>query len=105
MYPLDLITSVRAVLTKTVTNPDKTISSFPCDIEGKPIPPGAEPLPIFRDRFTAKTFVRIAETIPTAPSHADEAAAINERNPVHFANNDVRGWFVEAPDFNEREGK
>jgi hypothetical protein len=106
MTPLDLVTNVKAVLTKTVDS-NGTVTTYPCDLNGDPLGPGVQPLPIYRDRFTAKTFVRIAEVIPSSKHPADVAVAndLVAKKPIHFANADVRGWFVEAPDFNEREGK
>jgi hypothetical protein len=115
MQSLNLDLSSRAILTKTKlipdpTNPAATIpQSFICDLNGNAITPPNPGLPIFRDLFSGKTFVRVAERIPSGAASADvaEAARINALNPVHFASPDgsVNGFFIVAPDFNSREPK
>jgi hypothetical protein len=104
MHLLALIASSKALLTKT-----DGADSFLCDLDGNRLPQGAPGLPIYRDGYSGKTYVRVAENIPTGNQTADKErkAEIEALNPIHFtsADGDVRGYFIEAPDFNEREAK
>jgi hypothetical protein len=102
-----------AILTKTVkiadpANPQATIlQSFNCDVDGAQLGSGVAPTLIYRDLITGQTFARVTEKIPNANTSAGAAAAtaISERSPIHFTNDDgsINGWFVPAPDFNERD--
>jgi hypothetical protein len=105
MNALKLDTSVKAFLTATVTNKDNTVSSYLCDLDGKPLPSGADPLPIFRDFFSGATYVRVAENVPvnTDPASKLEAERIARLNPIHYHDDSVRGWFILAPDHNGRD--
>ena len=109
MTALSLVPSSRALLTATVKQDDGTVVSHLCDLKGNRLPLGDPGLPIYRDTYTAKTFVRVAEVIPSATDPISKAAAaeITALNPTHYASpdGDVKGYFIEAPDFNEREGK
>jgi hypothetical protein len=100
---LNLDLSSRAILTKQVG----TDAPFLCDLNGNAITPPNPGLPIFRDLFSGKTFVRVAERIPSGGQSADiaEAKRINSLNPIHYASPDgtVNGYFIVAPDFNNRE--
>lgn len=114
MTSLSLVASSKAILTGTaqITDPDSgavTTQNFPCDLQGHALTFGAQPLFIFRDAYTGKTFARVAEVIPSGSSSSDReaAAAILALKPTHFVNDDgsVKGWFVAAPDFNGREAQ
>jgi len=109
MNALDLVTSVKSLLTATVSvadpdNPGKTkFQGYPCTIDGKPLGPGDPPVPVYRDRYTGKVYAQLAEVLPTAPDHVSVAArkAIVDQNPISYCSEDgsVRGYFIEAPDF------
>lgn len=114
MTALSLLASSKAILTATVQGTDPQTGqaitqNFPCDLTGAALPYGATPIFIYRDAFTAKTFARVAEVIPSGASSADVdlRGAILALKPIHYVNDDgsVKGWFVEAPDHNGREGK
>ena len=113
MSVLLLVPSPRASLTKTTlaTDPNnptgpQIATTFECDIEGNPLN-GAAPLYVYRDQFTGKSYVRLCEVAPSGNQSSDKATrdAINSLNPIHYSDSDsnVRGWYVEAPDFNSRE--
>jgi hypothetical protein len=111
MQALDLVTNgPKALLTKTETvniDGNQTVVSYPCDLDGNRVD-AADALPIYRDRFTSKTFARVAENLPSGSAEMKaKATAILALNPVHFTSDDgsVKGYFVEAPDHNGREGK
>jgi len=113
MQTLSLIPGSKASLTKTELTPDPNkkgqsiASSYRCDLKGDAIP--APGLPIYKDAFSGLTFVRIAENIPSTPDSVSVAAAdvLLALDPVFYVSPDgsIRGWFVEAPDFNSREAK
>ena len=79
--------------------------AFPCDVNGNPLAAGVSPLPMYRDAYSGKTYVRVVEVIPSGNASADKetAAEINALNPIHYTSTDgdVRGYFVEAPDFKQ----
>jgi hypothetical protein len=115
MQKLNLIAESGALLTRTQSLPDPInkdvliTTSYPCDLSGSPLSLGIKPLPLFRDSFSGLTYVRVVEVIPSGTASADVASrvAIQRFHPVQYASADgqVKGWFVEAPDFNNRENE
>jgi hypothetical protein len=96
---LALVSSSLAILTKTENG-----NSFTCDLDGNPCDPG---LLIAKDAFTGKYFARVAEVIPSdnTPTAKAQKEAILALNPIHFISDDgtIKGYFVPAPDFNNRD--
>lgn len=109
MQTLELNASTKAFLTATVLVPDpakpgsQKFDAFLCALDGTRLAAGASPIPVFKDMYTGKVYARVAEVMPSNPDAASQTAAkaIQDLNPVHFCSADgsVRGWFVEAPNF------
>jgi hypothetical protein len=115
MTTLNLDPSSKAVLTKTDETPDPNTPgkiipiSYPCDLEGNRLTSDNPGLPIYRDLYSGKTYVRVAETIPTGTDQFSKnlADSITALKPIHYMSEDssVRGYYVPAPDFNKREAE
>ena len=111
MSVLKLETSIKSFLTATVkvADPNKPgdvmFQGYPCAIDGSKLPPGVASIPTYRDLYTGKLYAKIAEVIPTATDAAsvEVAKAITALKPIHYVSDDgsVRGWFVEAPNFDQ----
>jgi hypothetical protein len=111
MSVLNLNTSTKSFLTATVkvADPNKPgdvmFAGYPCRIDGSKLQAGDARIPTYRDLYTGKTYAKIAEVIPTATDAAsvEVAQAINAQKPIHYVSDDgsVRGWFVEAPNFDQ----
>ena len=109
MQTLELNASTKAFLTATVLVPDPSkpgsekFDAFMCALDGTRLATGAAPIPIYKDMYTGKVYAKVAEVMPSNPDATSQAAAkaIQDLNPVQYCSADgsVRGWFIEAPNF------
>jgi hypothetical protein len=100
MSTLRLDTTLRAVLTRTEkvpspVDPTATVTvSYPCDLRGEKIVPPAQPIPIFLNLIDGKHYAKVFEKPP---------AGTSTLGLIHYADDNVNGYFTLAPDFNQRE--